>query len=324
MLTYILFGFGFIFLLKGADLLVKGSSALGLRLRISGLIIGLTVVAFGTSTPELIVNIFASSGDATQIAIGNIIGSDIVNILLILGISALIFPLVIHEDTVWIQIPLSLLAVIALGILVSDALIDNATQSVLSRSDGIILLLFFIIFIFYIVDRARKQRSSGFLDESLIKAGRDSWFKIICYISIGLIGLFFGGQWIVNGAVKISEALGASQSLIGLTIVAAGTSLPELATSTMAAYKKNTDLAVGNIVGSNIFNVFFILGVSAIIRPLPFCSADNISLLIAITSSLLLFIVVFTGKKKSLLDRWEGIVFIVLYVAFIAYSVLQA
>jgi len=157
MLTYILFGLGFIFLLKGADLLVKGSTALGIRLRISGLIIGLTVVAFGTSAPELVVNIFAASGNASQIAIGNIIGSNIANILLILGISAIIFPLIIQEDTVWIQIPLSLLAVIALGVLVSDSLIDKATQSVLSRTDGIILLLFFIVFVFYIVDRAKNN-----------------------------------------------------------------------------------------------------------------------------------------------------------------------
>ncbi|MCJ7769044.1 MAG: calcium/sodium antiporter, partial [Dehalococcoidales bacterium] len=298
MLTYILFVLGFIILIKGADFLVKGGSALGLRLRISGLIIGLTVVAFGTSAPELMVNLFASSGDASQIAIGNIIGSNIANILLILGVSAIILPLAVSEDTVWVQIPLSLLAVVTLGVLASDALIDNAADSVLSRTDGIILLLFFSIFFYYIIDRARKQRSTIYSTETIKEKSHDSWLKIFSYVVIGLVCMFFGGQWIVNGAVKMSEALGASQSVIGLTVVAVGTSLPELATSAMAAYKKNADLAVGNIVGSNIFNVFFILGISSIIRPLPFDTTENISLLIVIASSLLLFIAMFTGRKK--------------------------
>jgi len=324
MLTYILFILGFIILIKGADFLVKGGSALGLRLRISGLIIGLTVVAFGTSAPELVVNLFASSGNASQIAIGNIIGSNIANILLILGVSAIIFPLVVSEDTVWVQIPLSLLAVVVLGVLASDTLIDNTTDSVLSRIDGIILILFFTIFLYYIVDRARKQRSTIYLIETKGEKNYDSWLRIFSYIVIGLTGLFLGGQWIVNGAIKISEALGASQSLIGLTVVAVGTSLPELATSAIAAYKKNADLAVGNIVGSNIFNVFFVLGISSIIRPLPFDTTENISLIIVIASSLLLFIAMFTGRKKHLLERWEGLLFILLYIGFIIYSILQA
>jgi len=322
MLTYILFALGFAILIKGADFLVKGGSALGLRLRISGLIIGLTVIAFGTSAPELIVNLFASSSEASQIAVGNIIGSNIANILLILGVSAIVFPLVVTEDTVWIQIPLSLLAVVALGILASDALIDNATSSVLSRTDGIILLLFFAIFFYYIIDRARKQRSTIYVTETILEKGHDSWLKILSYLAVGLVGLYFGGQWIVNGAIKMSEALGISQSIIGLTVVAIGTSLPELATSAVAAYRKNPDLAVGNIVGSNIFNVFFVLAISAIIRPLPFDSANNFSLIIAIASSLLLFIVMFTGRKRHLLERWEGILFLLLYIGFILYSVL--
>ena len=324
MLTYILFVLGFIILIKGADFLVKGGSALGLRLRISGLIIGLTVVAFGTSAPELTVNLFASSSEASQIAIGNIIGSNIANILLILGVSAIIFPLAVSEDTVWVQIPLSLLAVVALGVLASDALIDNAADSVLSRTDGIILLLFFSIFFYYIIDRARKQRSTIYSTETIWEKSQDSWLKISAYIVVGLVGMFFGGQWIVNGAVKMSEALGASQSVIGLTVVAVGTSLPELATSAIAAYKKNADLAVGNIVGSNIFNVFFILGISSIIRPLSFDTTENISLLVVVASSLLLFVAMFTGRKKHLLERWEGLLFILLYVGFIVYSVLQA
>jgi len=324
MLTYILFILGFIILIKGADFLVKGGSALGLRLRISGLIIGLTVVAFGTSAPELVVNLFASSGNASQIAIGNIIGSNIANILLILGVSAIIFPLVVSEDTVWVQIPLSLLAVVVLGVLASDTLIDNTTDSVLSRIDGIILILFFTIFLYYIVDRARKQRSTIYLIETKSEKNHDSWLRIFSYIAIGLASLFFGGQWIVNGAIKISEALGASQSIIGLTVVAVGTSLPELATSALAAYRKNADLAVGNIVGSNIFNVFFILGISSIIRPLPFDTTEDVSLLIVIASSLLLFIAMFTGGKKHLLERWEGIVFVLMYLGFIVYSILQA
>jgi cation:H+ antiporter len=321
MLTYILFAIGFAFLVKGADWLVDGASALARRLRVSSLIIGLTVVAFGTSAPELGVNLYASFQGTTDIAINNILGSNIFNILFILGISAIIYPLFVREDTVWKQIPLTLFAAVVLGILANDSLIDQVSLSVLTRIDGIILLIFFMIFMYYVFETARRERKEG--REPTTGTRQYGLIKTISFIVLGLVCLSLGSKWMVDGAVKLAEALGASQSLIGLTIVAIGTSLPELATSATAAYKKNTDIAVGNIVGSNIFNIFFILGVSSVVTPLPFDTASNINTGVTIIASALLFIAMFTGAKRHLLERWEGIIFITLYVGFIAYSILR-
>ncbi|AKG54096.1 inner membrane protein YrbG [Dehalogenimonas sp. WBC-2] len=326
MLTYVLFIIGFVFLVKGADYIVDGGSALGLRLKVSGLIIGLTVVAFGTSAPELMVSLFATSGDASQLIVGNIIGSNIANILLILGVAAIIFPIIVKYEIVWVQIPLSLLAIVTMGIMASDALIDNAAFSVVSRSDGIILLLFFGIFLYYTIAQGRRQRSTFYAEVVVgnAEAVPYSTLKIVRLIILGMLGLLFGGQWIVNGAVQLSNDLGWNQSFVGLTIVALGTSLPELATSVVAAVKKNSDIAVGNIVGSNIVNVFFVLAVSAIIKPLAFNSADYPGLIAAILASLLLFGALFVGRKRHFLVRKTGILFVTLYALFIAYSVIAA
>lgn len=320
MLTYILFAIGFALLVKGADWLVDGASALAGRLRVSSLIIGLTVVAFGTSGPELGVNLYASFQGTTDIAISNILGSNIFNILFILGLSAIICPLLVREDTVWQQIPLTFFAAVVLGILANDSLIDKAGLSVLTRIDGIILLILFMIFMYYVFETARRERKEG----RALATGAKQYglIKTISLIILGLVALSLGSKWMVDGAVKLAEALGASQSLIGLTIVAIGTSLPELATSAVAAYKKNTGIAVGNIVGSNIFNIFFILGISSVVTPLPFNTASNINIGVTIVASALLFIAMFTGVKRHLLERWEGIIFITLYVAFIACSIL--
>jgi cation:H+ antiporter len=319
-LTYILFAIGFVFLVKGADWLVDGASALAGRLRVSSLIIGLTIVAFGTSAPELGVNLYASFQGTTDIAISNILGSNIFNMLFILGVSAIIYPLLVRADTVWQQIPMALFAVVVLGILANDSLIDRAGASVLTRIDGIILLIFFMIFMYYILATARRERREG--GGSTTGAKQYGLVKTISFIVLGLVGLSLGSKWMVDGAVKLAEALGASQSLIGLTIVAVGTSLPELATSAVAAYKKNTDIAVGNIVGSNIFNILFILGLSSVVTPLPFNTVSNINTGVTIMASVLLFVVMFTGAKRHLLERWEGIIFITLYAGFIAYSIL--
>jgi cation:H+ antiporter len=319
MLTYVLFIIGFVFLVKGADLLVDSASALASRLRVSALLIGLTVVAFGTSAPELTVNVYASFQGATDIAIANILGSNIFNILIILGISAIIYPLVVKENTVWKEIPLTLLAAVVIGIMANASFIDNVGSSALTRTDGLILLIFFSLFVYYIFETAKKQRS-----ENKEPEGKQYGLtKAIVLIVLGLIGLTIGAKWVVDGAVRLAETLGVSQSLIGLTIVAMGTSLPELATSAMAAYKRNADIAVGNIVGSNIFNIFFVLGISSIIRPLPFHNASNIDIGVTIAASALLFLAMFTGRKRYLLERWEGIIFIVLYSGYITYLVLR-
>ena len=310
MLTYCLFVIGFFILIKGAGLLVDGASAIADKFKISPLVIGLTIVAFGTSAPELAVNIFASAAGSSEIAIGNIIGSNIANILLILGVSALIYPLTSKKNTVWKEIPLCLLAAVVVGLMANDFLIDGASFSGLSRIDGLVLLSFFIIFIYYSFGIAKQQESP---DDCEIK--NLNLVKSIFYIVIGLIGLVVGGNWIVSGAIKLASGFGISESLIGLTVVAIGTSLPELATSAIAAYKKQADIAIGNVVGSNIFNIFWILGISSVIRPLPFNPANNIDFLIMIIATVILFAIMFIGKKR-IIERWQGIAMISIYVAY--------
>lgn len=318
MLTYLLLVVGFVLLIKGADWLVDGASAIAGRFNISDLVIGLTVVAFGTSTPELFVNIIASAKGNTDIAIGNVLGSNIANVFLILGVSAIIYPLSVTKGTVWKGIPFGLLAVIVLAFMANDRLIDGSATSLLTRIDGLILLAFFSIFLYYSFSIATTIEE---MEEQLPRKTRSMAISLLLVI-IGLVGLTLGGQWIVNGAIKLAMSFGMSESLVGLTIVAVGTSLPELATSAMAAYKKNVEIAVGNVVGSNIFNIFLVLGVSSTVKPLPFQTRSNLDIAVVILSSLLLFLFMFTGKKRSL-DRWEGIVFVILYVAYIAFLILN-
>jgi cation:H+ antiporter len=233
MLIYILFVLGFIVLIKGADLLVDGSSSVAKKLDVSDLIIGLTVVAFGTSAPELFVNLLASIDGNTDLAIGNILGSNIANILLILGVASVIYPISVQKSTIFKEIPFSLLAALAMGVLANDRLIDGKPFSELSRSDGLILLGFFSIFLYYIVEVGRKTVSTK--DDEVKQL---STIKSIVFILLGLVGLVLGGKWIVDGAIAMTSDFGVSQSFVGLTVVAIGTSLPELATSAVAAYKK--------------------------------------------------------------------------------------
>ena len=318
MLIYLLFIIGFIILIKGADLLVEGASAIAKKFKISNLVIGLTVVAFGTSMPEMFVNLFASVSGNSAIAIGNILGSNIANILLILGIAALIYPLKVTKGTVWKEIPLSLLAALMIGVMANDIRLDQGPMDVLTRTDGLALIGFFIIFIFYSFSIAKNQTDTG----SVSAPGNLSFKKSIIFIIIGLAGLGLGGKWIVDGAMSLALAFGVSQSLIGLTIVAVGTSLPELATSAMAAYRKNADIAVGNIVGSNIFNIFWILGLSSIIKPLPFTPQNSLDIGMAILATIMLFVWMFIGKRR-ILQPWQGMVFIMVYFAYIIILIFQ-
>jgi len=316
MITYILFIIGFFLLIKGADLLVDGSASIAKKLKISSIVIGLTIVAFGTSAPEFIVNIFANVRGNSEIAIGNILGSNIANILLILGISAIIYPITAKKNTVLKEIPLSLLAAIVLGLMANDLIIDGASFSGITRIDGFILLSFFIIFLYYTFGITKSDKD---IVEEEIKVF--SYSKAVIFIILGLAGLVIGGKWIVDGAIKIAELFNISQSLIGLTIVAIGTSLPELATSAIAAYKKQSDIAIGNVVGSNIFNIFWILGASAIIRPLPFSNSSNGDIAMTIFASVILFIVMFIGKKR-VIERWQGVFMVTLYAGYVVFLVL--
>ena len=312
----------FIFLLGGialvifsANWLVDGASSIAKKYGIPDLVIGLTIVAFGTSAPELTVNIFSALEGSTAIAIGNVLGSNIANIFLIVGLSSLITPLLIQKNTTWKEIPLSLLAAIVLGILANDQLIDNnPSGSFISRIDGLVLLCFFIIFMVYTIEISKNQSDT---EENIVLM--PIW-KSALYIVAGLLGLFFGGQFLVEGAISLAGQLGMSEKLIGLTIVAVGTSTPELATSIVAAFKKKADIAIGNIVGSNIFNIFFILGITAIIQPLPFETSMNFDIAVTILASFLLFLAtIVLGKRKVV--KAEGIIFLLIYIGFIIYSV---
>lgn len=321
MLTYILFFVGFVALIKGADLLVDGASSLAGRLGVSALVIGLTIVAFGTSAPELVVNLLASWQGNTDIAIGNVLGSNIVNILLILGISAIFYPLAVQRGTVWKEIPFALLAVVVLAVLANDVAIDGLTASDLSRSDGIVLLSFFIIFLYYIFGLTKQE--SAIADSTVEKAEPQfTMLRSSMMVLVGIVGLVVGGKWIVDGAVAFASSFGVSEALIGLTIVAIGTSLPEMATSVVAAYKKNVDIAIGNVVGSNIFNVFWILGVSSLIRPLPFAPALTTDLLVTVGATLVLFLALFIGKRHTL-ERGQGIMFVILYIAYVGFLIMR-
>jgi cation:H+ antiporter len=318
--TYMLFIAGFILLIKGADLLVDGAAGLARRFHVSELVIGLTIVSFGTSAPELVVNLVASFEGSSDLAIGNIIGSNIANILLILGISAVIYPISVQRNTVWKEIPMVFLAAVVVIVSANDVLLDNYSSNILGKADGLVLLFFFIIFAYYTVNIAVSTGENPVIvtDENESELEPMSVVRGLIYIVFGLVGLSVGAQWIVDGGVLIARNLGLSQSLIGLTVVAVGTSLPELAASAVAAYKKKSDIAIGNVVGSNIFNVFWILGISSIINPIPFDPSWNVDLLINAGVSALLFGQMFLGKKQTL-TRPEGIGFIFLYIIYIGY-----
>lgn len=313
LLAFTLLIVGFAILIKGADFLVNGSSSVAKRFNISNLAIGLTVVAFGTSTPELLVNIMSSAQGYNDAAFGNIIGSNVFNLLFILGVSGLIYPLVVHRNTVSFEIPMSLFAAVVLFVLVNDQLIWNAPENILTLVDALILLVFFGLFMYYIV---RTMKNTTGADEGgpiKIYSTGYSLFMVV----LGLAMLVGGGSLVVDNAVAIAHHFGLSEKLIGLTILAAGTSLPELATSAVAAYRKNTDIAIGNVVGSNIFNIFFILGVTGIIRPTPYNRAMNFDIYVLGASTILLMVFMFTLNQRKL-DRWEALLMLLAYFAYTA------
>ncbi|MDD3144479.1 MAG: calcium/sodium antiporter [Candidatus Gracilibacteria bacterium] len=318
-MVYILFLIGFVILIKGADLLVSGASSIALKFKIPAIVVGLTIVAFGTSTPELAVNMFSAIDGKTDLAIGNILGSNIANILLILGISAIIYPLKAQKSTIFKEIPFALLGLIILFVMANDVMLDGGSSNIVSRTDGFVYLGYFLIFLFYTFGIAKNTPHSSDGDEDIKEIALG---KSIIFIIVGLIGLTLGGKWIVDGAVEIATKFGMSESVIGLTVVAIGTSLPELATSVVAAMKKQTDIAIGNVVGSNIFNVFWILGLTATISPLPFNSTSNIDVFMSIFATLILFLIMFIGKK-SIIEKWQGICMIIMYIAYIGYLVLS-
>lgn len=314
-LQLLLLVIGLVLLVKGADWLVDGASVLAKKFKVSDLAIGLTIVAFGTSAPELVVNMVAASGNFPDLVFGNVIGSNNFNLFAILGIAGIITPLAVQSSTVWKEIPFSLLAGITLFFLANNYFLSE--QPFVSRYDGIILLGLFGGFLYYVATQLKS-------DPEVEAAANKNYSNLKIWLLIlgGLAGLVGGGKLVVDNAVAMAQSLGVSEKIIGLTIVAAGTSLPELATSVVAALKKNADIAIGNIVGSNIFNIFLILGASVLVRPLPFNPTFNTDLYLLLGGTIYLFFAMFTGKRHRL-DRWEAAILLSIYVGYTTYLVLQ-
>ncbi len=310
---------GLLLILLGANGLTDGAASVAKRFRIPNIVIGLTIVAFGTSTPELTVSVSSALKGSADLAIGNVVGSNIFNVLMIVGCTALVAPIVVTRNTLVKEIPLCILSSVVLLFCANDILLDGSTDNVISVTDGLVLLCFFIIFLSYTLAIARGGNEGG--EEEEIK--QLPLWRSVLYILGGLAGLILGGNFFVEGAGGIARSLGVSESVIGLTLVAGGTSLPELATSVVAALKKNPEIAIGNVIGSNLFNVFFVLGCAASITPLHLGGINNMDLLVLIGASILLWLVgVFFGKRT--ITRVEGSLMVLCYVAYTAVLVYNA
>lgn len=307
---------GFILLTKGADYLVNGAAALSRRLKVSEMAIGLTVVAFGTSLPEMVVSILAALNGQSDVSVGNVVGSNIFNIAGILGFSGLLNTLAIQRKTISFEIPLSILAAIILLITANDAFLNHGNR-LISRWDALIFLGLFVIFLLYVLKMIRNGKAEPEIPgEEPIGSG-----LAIIFVIAGLTALVFGGKMVVDNAVSIARLLEIPERIIGLTIVAIGTSLPEFATSIAAARKDKADLAIGNVIGSNIFNIGWVLGISAMIHPIQYNTAFNKDIyILIIVSSLLLLFAIF-GKKRRTLEKWEAGL---LLGVFIAYNLILA
>lgn len=303
---------GLVLLVKGANWLVDGASKLAKRLGVTDLVIGLTIVAFGTSMPEFVVNMVSVADGATDLAITNILGSNIINTLVILGCSALVCPLVAQRSTVRLDIPLNIVA----GVLVLVFVFISSPMEPkgLSRIEGLALLVVFAAFLVYTFYTAKADATTT------TESTPFPLWRCVVLILAGLVGLVVGGEMIVKSAVAIARYCGVAEAVIGLTIVALGTSLPELATSVVAAFKHNNDIAIGNVVGSNIFNVFFILGTSAIIKHLPVYPGIEIDAALVAVSALAVWLLL-CNKNRSI-NRWGGVLLLIIYAGYLTYRLL--
>lgn len=308
---------GLVLILLGANFLTDGAAALAKRFNISSLVIGLTIVAFGTSAPELTVSVVSAINGSAELAIGNVVGSNIFNILMIVGVTAVVAPIRITRGTLTKEIPLAILSSVVVLICANDLFLGTGTENVINRADGLLMLCFFLIFLGYTFAIAH-----NYSDEESAEIKSLPVWRCVVYIIGGLAALIFGGRLFVDGSSEIARSLGVGESIIGLTLVAMGTSLPELATSVVAALKKNPEIAIGNVIGSNLFNVFFVLGASAAISPLPLGGITNFDLLYLLGASVLMF---FVGKyhKERMITRAEGIVMILAYVIYTGYLIYQ-
>lgn len=302
---------GFVALILGANWLVNGATSVGIRAKLSPLIIGLTIVAFGTSLPEMIVNIFSCAKGSPGLAIGNIIGSNTMNILLILGVSSLIYPIDVSRISIRRDIPAGFLATLAIALMANDFF--TGTARTVNWIEGIMLLLFGFA---YLLLTMLKNDDTDRVEETQTPM---SWGKTILLLILGIGGLYLGGELVSNNARILARNWGMNESTIGLTVVATATSLPELITSIVAALKKNSGIAIGNVLGSNILNIFLVLGVSSIITPLPFEPMMNKQLMILFAANILMLLFVFTGKGRKL-SRFEGALLTLGYLGFMWFS----
>ena len=312
-LQIILLGLGFIILIKGADIFVEGASSVAGNFKVSKMLIGLTIVAFGTSAPEFAVSVKSILSNHYDIVLGNVIGSNILNILLILGVSSLFHSLNVKNNTVKKELPIVMLMTILFAVLLSDHLFDFQVTNAFTRSDGIILLLFFLVFIYYLIAMARKKIEND-SDQSYM-----SIKKAFIYTIIGIFMIVVGSNFVVDSASLIAEELGVSAKLISLTIVALGTSLPELVTSVTATRKGEYDIAIGNVVGSNIFNIGMVIGLPiAIFGGIDHISFNYIDLIVMLISAILLFIFSYNDYK---ITKKEGIIFLILFILYYSYVI---
>ena len=311
---------GLLLILLGANGLTDGAASVAKRFNIPSIVIGLTIVAFGTSAPELTVSVSSALKGSADIAVGNVVGSNLFNTLMIVGVTAMFAPIVVNRNTLLKEIPLCVLASVAVLVCANDVLLDGGQENVLSITDGLLLLCFFAVFLGYTFAIAKNNPQEKEEETGEIK-NLPMW-KSLLYIVGGLAGLIYGGTLFVDGASGIARSLGVSESVIGLTLVAGGTSLPELATSVVAALKKNPEIAIGNAIGSNLFNIFFVLGCSASITPLHLDGITNFDLLVLVGSSILLWLLgVFFGKR--IITRLEGSLLILCYVAYTTFLIYQ-
>jgi len=316
-MTYVLLVVGFALLIKGADFFVEGASKIASLLRVSPLLIGLTIVAFGTSSPEATVSILAALEGSAEVSLGNVIGSNIFNITLVVGITALINPLKVESATIRKEIPFTLLGSMVLLVVISDIALQGFSSNLITRGDGFIFLLIFSVFMYYIFEVAKNNREQMETEDVTEKSplGKNAVRTVF-----GLAAIIFGGEMVVRNSTEIAVSLGMSETLVGLTIVAVGTSLPELVTSVTAAIKKQSEIALGNIVGSNIFNIFFVLGTSSIITPLPVNDKIfmDIFILLFLTVVLLIF-----SRTRYCIGKIEGSILAFAYVLYLIFIIIR-
>ena len=301
-------------LILGADWLVDSATSIGIRAKMSPLIIGLTIVAFGTSLPELIINVFSCIKGSSGLAIGNIVGSNIMNILLILGVASIIYPIDVSRISIRRDIPAGFVATAALFLMANDFFIGNSNT--INWIEGVVLLLLAVGYLYLTILKNESPSS-----EVEIVQIPMPWGKTILFLVLGIVGLYLGGELVSNNAQTIAKAWGMSDAMIGMTVVAIATSLPELITSIVAATKKNSGIAIGNVLGSNILNIFLVLGVSGLITPLQFDAKMNTTLLFLFGANALMLLFVFTGKGRKL-SRFEGVLMLLAFSGFMAYTVM--